>query len=102
MFDPLFSTAGMTNRELQQKILDMSERISKARASGMSDEIVSRMYMVLQACDDEVMLRSASKQYDELEEEDSCIFDTEEYLKTEEDKQKKNEGPRKQIYKSGW
>lgn len=102
MFDPLFSTAGMTDRELQQKIFDMSERISRARAGGISDDIINRMYMVLQACDDEVMQRSASKEYERLEDEDKCVFDTDEYLKSEEDKQKKHEGPRKQIYKSGW
>lgn len=102
MFDPLFSTAGMTDRELQQKIFDMSERISSARAAGVSDEIVNRMYMVLQACDHEVMSRSASKEYEKLTDEDPCVFDTDEYLKSEEDKRSKNESPRKQIYKSGW
>lgn len=102
MFDPLFSTAGMTDRELQQKMFDVSERISRARSAGLSDEIIQRMYMVVQACDDEMMLRSASKEYEKLEDEDKCVFDTDEYLKTEEDKQKKNESPRKQIYKSGW
>lgn len=102
MFDPLFSTSGLTDKELQKKIFDMSERISKARSAGMSDDIIQRMYMIMQACDDEVMLRSASKEYEQLEDQDSCVFDTEEYLKTEEDKQKKHEGPRKQIYKSGW
>lgn len=102
MFDPLFNTSGMTDKELQQKILEMSERISRARAGGISDDIIQRMYMVMQACDDEVIQRSAAKEYDKLEDEDKCIFDTEQYLKSEEDKQKKHESPRKQIYKSGW
>lgn len=102
MFDPLFDTSKMTDKELQQKLFDMSERITRARSAGISDDIIHRMYLVLQACDNEVMLRSSRKEYEQLEDEDSCVFDTEEYLKTEEDKQKKNESPRKQIYKSGW
>lgn len=102
MFDPLFDTSGMTDRELQQKMFDMSEKITRARAGGISDDIITRMYLILQACDNEVMLRSAKKEYEKAEDEDKCVFDTEEYLKSEEDKQKKHEGPRKQIYKSGW
>lgn len=102
MFDPLFDTSGMTDRELQQKMFDMSERITRARTGGVSDDIITRMYMVLQACDEEAMLRSARKEYEQSEDEDKCVFDTDEYLKDDEEKKKKNENPRKQIYKSGW
>ena len=102
MFDPLFNTSGMTDRELQEKIFEVSERITRARTGGISDDLIGRMYMVLQTCDDEVLARAASKEYEKAEDADKCVFDTDEYLKTEEDKKKKNESPRKQIYKSGW
>jgi|AGFS01.1.fsa_nt_gi hypothetical protein len=102
MFDPFFDPSGMTDKELQQKIFDMSTKISQARAAGMSHDMLTRMYLIIEACDEESLTRSSRKEIEKLEDEDSCVFDTESYLNKEEEDKKKHEGPRKQIYKSGW
>lgn len=102
MFNPFFDPSTLSDKELQEKINEQSTRITQARVAGMSDSIITSMYQVLQACDEEVMLRTAKKQVEKVQDEDNCIFDTDSYLKSEEDKKVKNESTRKQIYKSGW
>ncbi|EME3782808.1 hypothetical protein VYG11_002512 [Salmonella enterica] len=102
MFDPFFDPSGMTDKELQQKIFDMSNRITQARNAGMPSDMIVRMYLVIDACDEEMLFRASRKEYEQLEDEDTCVFDTESYLNKEEDKNKKHESQRKQIYKSGW
>lgn len=102
MFNPNFNPESMTDKELNQKILDMSTRISNARAAGMNYTIIESMFMVLNACEEENYLRYSRKEADQWREDDSCVFDTESYLSTEEDEKPKHESSRKQIYKSGW
>lgn len=102
MFNPFFSPEGLTDKELNQKILDMSTKISHARAAGMGSDILNNMFMVLQACEEENYLRYSRKEADQWREEDSCMFDSDSYLASEEDEKRPNESTRKQIYKSGW
>lgn len=102
MFNPFFDPSSLTDKELQAKINEQSDRITQARSAGMPHNMIQSMYQVLQACDEEVMMRHARRELEQTRDEDSCVFDTESYLKSEEDKKTKNESPRKQIYKSGW
>lgn len=102
MFNPLFNPEGMTDKELNQKILDMSTKISHARAAGMGSNIIQPMFEVLNACEEESYLRYSRKEAETWNDEDSCMFDSDSYLASEEDDKPKNESSRKQIYKSGW
>lgn len=102
MFNPNFNPEAMTDKELRQKILDMSTRISHARAAGMNHTIIESMFAVLNACEEENYIRYSRKEVEQWREEDSCVYDTESYLASEEDDKPKHESSRKQIYKSGW
>lgn len=102
MFNPFFNPEGLSDKELNQKILDMSTKISHARAAGMGSDILNNMFMVLQACEEENYLRYSRKEADQWREEDNCMFDSDSYLTSEEDEKRPNESTRKQIYKSGW
>lgn len=102
MFNPFFNPESLNDKELNQKILDMSTRISNARAAGMGGDIIGNMFLVLQACEEESYLRFSRKEVEQWNDEDSCVFDSDSYLTSEEDETRPNESSRKQIYKSGW
>lgn len=102
MFNAFFDPSSMSDKELQQKINDQSERISAARSAGMSDVIIGNMQMIIQQCYEEVELRMGKKEVSSYEDKDPCVFDLNSYLSDEEETKKKNESPRKQIYKSQW
>lgn len=102
MFNPFFDPSNMTDRELNEKIVSQSERVAIARASGISSDIVSHMYAVVIACEDELSLRYAKKEAIALKEDDSCIYDTEKYVTDNSEERGKNDSKRKQKYKPGW
>jgi hypothetical protein len=102
MFNPMFSPEGLTDKDLNQKILDMSTKISHARAAGMGSDILGNMFAVLHACEEEAYIRHSRKEADSWREADACVFDSDSYLASEEDENRPNESSRKQIYKSGW
>ena len=102
MFNPFFSPEGLTDKELNQKILDMSTKISNARAGGVNPDVLQHMFAVLAACEEENYIRYSRKEVEQWRDEDSCVFDTESYLESEDEVKRPNESSRKQIYKSGW
>ncbi|WEM33383.1 hypothetical protein EJP02_322 [Escherichia phage EJP2] len=102
MFNPFFNPQNMTDKELNQKIIDMSTRITNARAGGASSEIIGNMYAILDACEEENYIRYSSKEAESWRDDGACMFDLNDYLDSEEDNKKPHESSRKQIYKPGW
>ncbi len=101
MFNPFFDASALTLQELNDKIDEISVRISSARTAGISHDIIQTMQSVIMACEDEIQQRAGKAQLDAIEKEkDNCVFDTESYLNSSTDK--KNESTRKSIYKREW
>ncbi|EBS4516423.1 hypothetical protein DQT32_03200 [Salmonella enterica subsp. enterica serovar Braenderup] len=101
MFHPFFDPSSLSDRELYDKINDVSLRISAARSAGIQYEIIQSMFSVIHSCEEELRTRQAHKDLAQVEKEDNCVFDSDAYISGTDEK-KKNEGTRKQNYKRGW
>lgn len=100
MFHPFFDPSSLSDKELYDKITEVSVRISAARTSGIQYEIIQSMYTLIHACEEEIRTRQAHKDLESVSKEDNCVFDSDSYLNDKDDK--KNENTKKQNYKRGW
>ncbi|AQW88850.1 hypothetical protein pEaSNUABM50_00321 [Erwinia phage pEa_SNUABM_50] len=100
MFHPFFDPSSLSDKELYDKITEVSLRISAARSAGIQYEMIQSMFTVIQACEFEIQNRQAHKDLEQAAKEDNCIFDSDSYLNDKDDK--KHESTRKQNYKRGW
>ena len=99
MFNMFFDPSGLTDKEIDAKISEVSERMMKARSCGMSILIIESMQTVLNSCYEEQYSRAELKS---LEQSNgiTTVFDVEEdYLKK---KEKTDESTGKQNYRPGW
>lgn len=101
MFHPFFDPSPLSDRELYDKIGEVSLRISAARSAGVQYEIIQSMFNVIHSCEEELRTRQSKKDLDQAVKEDSCVFDSDSYISGNDEK-KKNESTRKQNYKRGW
>lgn len=99
MFNPFFDPSPLSNKELMEKINEVSMRISSARTAGIEYNLIQSMFAVIASCEEELRTRNAITQAISDKKEGAVIYDTETYLNREE---KKNESSRKQNYKPGW
>lgn len=100
MFHPFFDPSPLSDRELYDKITEVSQRISTARTAGIQYEMIQSMYTIIKACENEIQTRQARKELDQEKKEGNCIFDLDSYLNDKDDK--KHESTKKQNYKRGW
>lgn|ERR1051326_2991086 len=101
MFHPFFDPSPLNNQELFDKINEMSIRVSNARSAGVQYEVVQQMFSVIHACEDELKLRQARNDLEQVQKEkNSCVFDSDKYLNSTSDV--KNESTRKSVYKRSW
>lgn len=100
MFNPFFDPTGLTDKQLMEKINEVSMRISGMRSAGMEYDLIKSMYGVIGACEEELNTRTAKKELEAAKKSSSTVFDLDEYLGAGE--KKKVESTRKQSYKPGW
>lgn len=100
MFNPFFETSGLTDKQLMEKINEVSVRISSMRSVGMEYDLVKSMYHLIDACEEELRTREAKKALDATKKQSNTVFDLDEYLNVGE--KNKVESTRKQSYKPGW
>lgn len=74
MFTPFFDTSSLTEKELLNKIDEMSARVVKARMSGINFDIIESMKLVILSCEEELRTRSGIKSLEEINKDDPCIF----------------------------
>lgn len=101
MINPFFDPSGMTDKELSEKINEVSMRISAMRSINMEYELIKSMYGIIDCCHEELNTRQAKKEMESNKKKgDNTVFNLEDYLGSGE--KKKVESSRKQIYKPGW
>lgn len=100
MFNPFFDPSPLSNKELMEKINDISVRISSARSAGIEYDLIKSMYALIASCEEELRTRDAQNEMKSAKKDSPVVFDTDTYL-NQGDK-KKNESSRKQNYKPGW
>lgn len=90
--------ADLTDKEIQEKITAMGQRLVTAQHLGMAPHITDTLQSVIAACHEELYERNVMKEH-ELTKNINVVFDQEEYLKK---KDEKNESTGKQNYRPGW
>ena len=99
MFNPFFDPTSLTEKELIDKIDEMSARVVKARMSGINFEIIENMKIIILSCEEEIRTRSGIKSLNEVKKEDPCIFQSDyDYSKTD----KNDESTKKSISRPQW
>jgi len=99
MFNPFFDTSSLSDKELLNKIDEMSARLVRARMSGINFEIIENMKIVILSCEEELRTRAGTKSLQEIHKEDSCIFESDrDYTK----EAKTDESTKKSISRPQW
>lgn len=101
MFSSFFDPSSLTDKELYDKIDEVSIRLSTAMQLNMNPTVLESMKQLINACGEELTLRQARKEHEEMG-NDPCVFDSESYLKSDDESKKKDESKRKSKYKPGW
>ncbi len=99
MFNPFFDTSTLTDKELFNKIDEMSARMVRARMSGISFDIIENMKIIILSCEEELRTRSGSKELKEIHKDDPCIFESDRDYSKE---AKTDESTKKSISRPQW
>lgn len=104
--NPFFEIDKLTVKQLNEKIIDISNKIAMAKSAGMNFSVIESMQISLDMIYEELNTRTHKRIQEKAEESgkgDGICFSTEKYLdKNREDGENKNENSRKQNYKPGW
>lgn len=76
MFNPFFDTSSLSDKELLNKIDEMSARVVRARMSGINFEIIENMKIVILSCEEELRTRAGTKSLKEVLKDSPCIFES--------------------------
>lgn len=99
MFNPFFDASVLTDKEIMNKIEEVSARVVKARLAGIQYEVVESMRTVILACEEELRCRAGSKALVEVQKDNPCIFESDhDYSKDENE----YESTKKQINRPQW
>ncbi len=98
MFNPLISLTELSDKDLQEKINEMNERLVTANYMGMGSSVTDTIKAVIASCHEELYSRAAMKEHERTKDV-HVVFDQEEYLKK---KDEKHESTGKQNYRPGW
>lgn len=98
MFNPLINISELSDKDIEDKITEMSRRLVTANYMGMGPSITDTIQSVINSCYEELYSRSSLKEL-ESNKDVHVVFDQEEYLKK---KDEKHESTAKQNYRPGW
>ena len=97
MFSSFFDASKLTEKELYDKIDEVSTRLSAAMNLNMNQAVQESMHQVINSCVSELTNRQALKDLADLS-KDPCVFDSDSYLSTNSDEKKKEDAKIKDTY----
>lgn len=99
MLSPFFDPSELSEKELMNKIDEVSGRIIKARMAGIDYNVVESMKMIIATCEEELRTRYGIKALEEAKKSDPCIFQSDyDYSKEDEI----HESTKKSINRPKW